>query len=122
MNPTVSPAEPASKPANWSSMTQAERTRWYNSQPYKDTPRSRWEAQRAACVPKLPLPRAERPAPNKFIIRAGLARDLLVKAGMGAQVRIITRDAAHIAGNNHGAYLNYVVGKIVEFKARSRKA
>lgn len=116
-NPTATPA----KPANWSTMTQAERYHWRNAQPYKDTPRSRWEAQRAASVPKLPLPRHERPAPNKFIVRAGLARDLLVKAGMGAQVRIITRDAAHIAGSDHGAYLNYVVGKIVEFKARNRK-
>jgi hypothetical protein len=33
-------------------MTQAEKFRWYNNQPYRDTPRSRWEAHRAASVPR----------------------------------------------------------------------
>jgi len=39
--------------AKWSvTTTQADKYKYRNSQPYRDTPRSRWEAHRAASVPK----------------------------------------------------------------------
>lgn len=39
--------------AAWSvKTTQAEKYKYRNSQPYRDTPRSKWEADRAAGVPK----------------------------------------------------------------------
>ena len=39
--------------AKWSVTTsQAEKYKHRNSQPYRDTPRSRWEAHRAASVPR----------------------------------------------------------------------
>ncbi len=37
----------------WSvTTTQAEKYKYRNNQPYRDTPRSRWEACRAASVPR----------------------------------------------------------------------
>lgn len=54
--------------------------------------------------------------PNPLVARAGKARDLLVAAGMGDQVRIITFDASKFAGSDDVAYLRYVQQKIDERK------
>lgn len=55
--------------------------------------------------------------PNPLVARAGKARDMLVQAGMGDQVRIVTFDASKFAGSDDEAYLRYVQQKIDEHKA-----
>ena len=54
---------------------------------------------------------------SPYVTRATRARDMLVAAGMGDQVRVITFDASKFAGSDDVAYMRYVQQKIDEYEA-----
>jgi hypothetical protein len=51
---------------------------------------------------------------SPYVVRAGKARDLLVKHRLGAQVRVITYDAGRYAQGDHTKYIAYVYVKIAQ--------